>query len=230
MKKIVENLLIANIIKSFETGISADIPAALYDLKTNEFIDIVDDIKRYMYKHIDIFVDYFISGNQQNIIDVLKGEIKDKSRVAEDRDLYQLCHISNFMDCLYNPCSVNEMLELMRNAGYSTHMLNEIYDYWSDPVNNERLTGTDTRALRQLPSAMTNGMTSSQLGVLPRLAYIFHNGELFDNPAVAVKVCEDISKLGSAIAINWQQSRIFLEASEEDKDKIRSIVAEIVNK
>lgn len=228
MKKIVENLIISNIIKSFETGVSADIPSALYDLKTIEFIDIVDDIKRYMYKNIDIFVDYFISGNQQNIIDVLKGEIKDKSRVAEDRDLYQLCHLSNFMDCMYNPCSVNEMLELMKNAGYSTHVLNEIFDYWADPVNNERLTGTDTRALRALPFVMTNGMTPAQIGALSRLAYLFHNGEIFDNPAVAVKVCEDIDKLGSAI--NWQQSKMFLEASEEDKDKIRHIVAEIVNK
>ena len=129
---------------------------------------------------------------------------------------------------MVNPCTVNEMLEIMKRSGLNTHMLNEIYNYWSDPVNNERLTGTDTRALRQLPSVMTNGMMPSQLGVLPRLAYIFHNGEIFDDPAVAVKVCEDIDKLGSAI--NWPLSKVFLEASEEDKDKIRSIVAEIVNK
>ena len=227
MKKIVENLIISNIIKSFETGISADIPAALYDLKTNEFIDIVDDIKRYMYKHIDIFVDYFISGNQQNIIDVLKGNIKDRSRVAEDRDLYQLCHISTFMDCLYNPCSVKEMLELMRNAGYSTHMLNEIYDYWADPLNNERLTGTETRALKALPSVMTNGMTMAQIGSLDKLAYLFHNGEIFDDPKAVIKICEDIDKLGPNI--NWQQNKTFLAATEADKDKIRHIVAEIVN-
>ena len=47
MKKIIENLLIANIVKYIETGIAADIPAALYDLKCDEFIDTVDDIKRY---------------------------------------------------------------------------------------------------------------------------------------------------------------------------------------
>ena len=230
MKKIIENLLIANIVKYIETGIAADIPAALYDLKCDEFIDTVDDIKRYMYKSIDTFVDTFIAGNRHDLVDILNGKKINNVSIIDDRDLYQLCHISTFLDCMVNPCTVNEMIELMKRSGLNTHMLNEIFDYWADPVNNERLTGTDTRALRQLPSVMTNGMTPSQLGVLPRLAYIFHNGELFDDPAVAVKVCEDISKLGSAMLPNWQQSRIFLDASEEDKDKIRSIVAEIVNK
>ena len=228
MKKIIENLIINNIVKYIETGVAADIPAALYDLKCGEFIDCVDDIKRYMYRNIDIFVDTFIAGNHHNLVDVLSGKKINNVSIVDDRDLYQLCHISTFMDCMANPISVNEMVDLLKKSGLNTHMLNEIFDYWADLTNNERLTGTDTRALRQLPSVMTNGMTPSQYGALPRLAYIFHNGEIFDDPAVAVKVCEDISKLGSAI--DWQQSRIFLEASEEDKDKIRSIVAEIVNK
>ena len=226
MKKIIENLLIANMTKFIETGVAADIPAALYDLKCDEFIDTVDDIKRYMYKNIDTFVDTFIAGNRHQLVDILSGKKVNGVSITDDRDLYQLCHISTFLDYMCNPCTVNEMLEIMKRSGLNTHMLNEIYNYWSDPVNNERLTDTDTRALRQLPSVMTNGMMPSQLGVLPRLAYIFHNGEIFDDPAVAVKVCEDISKLGSAI--NWQQSKVFLEASQEDKDKIRSIVAEIV--
>jgi hypothetical protein len=132
------------------------------------------------------------------------------------------------MDYMANPCTVNEFIELMKRSKLNTHMLNEIHDYWADPVNNERLTGTETRALRALPSVMTNGMIPSQLGALPRLAYIFHNGEIFDDPKVAIKICEDIDKLGPSI--NWQQSKTFLAASEEDKDKIRSIVAEIVNK
>ena len=192
------------------------------------FIDTIDDIKRYMYKNIDIFVDTFIAGNHHQLVDVLSGKKINNVSIVDDRDLYQLCHIATFLDYMVNPCTVNEMLEIMKRSGLNTHMLNEIYNYWSDPVNNERLTGTDTRALRQLPSVMTNGMMPSQLGVLPRLAYIFHNGEIFDDPAVAVKVCEDISKLGSAIGWQWQQSKMFLEASEEDKDKIRSIVAEII--
>ena len=228
MKKIIENLLIANMVKYIETGVAADIPAALYDLKCGEFIDTVDDLKRYMYKSVDVFVDTFIAGNRHDLVDILNGKKVNGVSITDDRDLYQLCHISNFMDCMANPISVNEMVDLMKKSGLNTHMLNEIFDYWADLTNNERLTGTDTRALRQLPSVMTNGMTPSQYGALPRLAYIFHNGEVFDDPAVAVKVCEDISKLGSAI--NWQQSKVFLEASEEDKDKIRHIVAEIVNK
>jgi hypothetical protein len=228
MKKIIENLLIANMVKYIETGIAADIPAALYDLKCGEFIDTVDDLKRYMYKSVDVFVDTFIAGNRHDLVDILNGKKVNGVSITDDRDLYQLCHISNFMDCMANPISVNEMIDLMKRSGLNTHMLNEIFDYWSDLTNNERLTGTETRALRQLPSVMTNGMTPSQLGALPRLAYIFHNGEIFDDPAIAVKVCEDINKLGPSI--NWQQNKMFLTASEEDKDKIRSIVAEIVNK
>lgn len=226
MKKIVENLLIANMIKFIETGVAADIPAALYDLKCGEFIDTVDDLKRYMYKSVDVFVDTFIAGNRHDLVDILNGKKVNGVSITDDRDLYQLCHISNFMDCMANPISVNEMIDLMKRSGLNTHMLNEIFDYWSDLTNNERLTGTETRALRQLPSVMTNGMTPSQLGALPRLAYIFHNGEIFDDPAIAVKVCEDINKLGPSI--NWQQNKMFLTASEEDKDKIRSIVAEII--
>ena len=228
MKKIVENLLIANMIKFIETGVAADIPAALYDLKCGEFIDTVDDLKRYMYKSVDVFVDTFIAGNRHDLVDILSGKKVNGVSITDDRDLYQLCHISNFMDCMANPISVNEMIDLMKRSGLNTHMLNEIFDYWSDLTNNERLTGTETRALRQLPSVMTNGMTPAQYGALPRLAYIFHNGEIFDDPAVAVKVCEDINKLGPSI--NWQQNKTFLAATEEDKDKIRHIVAEIVNK
>lgn len=226
MKKIIENLLIANMVKYIETGIAADIPSALYDLKCNEFIDTVDDLKHYMYRNIDIFVDTFIAGNRHQLVDILSGKKVDGVSIVDNRDLYQLCHISTFLDYMANPISVNEMLEIMKRSGLNVHMLNEIYDYWSDPVNNERLTGTETRALKALPTVMTNGMVPSQLGALPRLAYVFHNGEIFDDPAVAVKVCEDINKLGPNI--NWQQNKVFLAASEEDKDKIRSIVAEII--
>lgn len=227
MKKIIENLLIANIVKYIETNVAADIPTALFDLKCGEFIDTVDDIKRYMYKSVDVFVDTFIAGNRHQLVDVLSGKKINNVSIVDDRDLYQLCHISTFMDCMANPISVNEMVDLMKRSGLSTHMLNEIFDYWADLTNNECLTGTNIRALRSLPVVMTNGMTPAQLGALPRLAYIFHNGEIFDDPKIAVKVCEDINKLGSSI--NWQQSKSFLGASEEDKDKIRHIVAEIVN-
>lgn len=226
MKKIIENLLIANIVKYIETGIAADIPAALYDLKCDEFIDTVDDIKRYMYKSIDTFVDTFIAGNRHDLVDILNGKKIEGISIVDDRDLYQICHMGTFMDNMYNPITVNELLELMKRSGLNTRMLNKMFDYWADPVNNERLTGTETRALKALPTVITNGMTPSQLGALPRLAYIFHNGEIFDDPKVAVKVCEDINKLGPSI--NWQQNKVFLAASEEDKDKIRSIVAEII--
>ena len=228
MKKIVINLLLADIVKSIETGMSPVIPKSLYDLPAYEMVDIIDEIKRYMYRRVDIFIDHYVAGNRQIFADVLKGKVIDNSTFAEERDLYQLLHTGNFLDCMRNQCSINEMLEIMKTSGFSTHMLNEIFDFWSDHNNNEWITGTETRALRALPSVMTNGMTPSQIGALPKLAHLFHNGEIFDDPKVVVKVCEDIDKLGPNI--NWQQNKTFLAATEADKDKIRSIVAEIVNK